>query len=270
VRARSRSRGFPAPFAAAADARRGQALGQGDEADAKAVGRRSVSVALVTAIVLGLVMVPMVDLVAAALTTDDATAVVLAPLLLSIAVAQPMLQTHFTLAGVFRGAGDNWTPLVSAAIGNWGVRVPLALLCAYVLKTGVNWVWAVLVLDHVARVMAAHLISQRPLAAKAADDARRALSGVKPDDVETISCSKFSRMISRFSAAERSPSSSSNSRGEARPRGVGNRSPPARALRRSSAPAPARRPRRTGHHTCLRNSSLGVPGGAPKRHMSLL
>lgn len=139
-------------FAAAAATLVGQALGRGDEGEAKAVGRRAVSVALVTAIALGLLMVPMVDLVAATLTTDDATAVVLAPLLLSIAVAQPMLQTHFTLAGVFRGAGDNWTPLVSAAIGNWGVRVPLALLCAYVLKTGVNWVWAVLVLDHVARV----------------------------------------------------------------------------------------------------------------------
>lgn len=140
-------------FAAAAATLVGQALGRGDEAEAKAVGRRAVSIALVTAIVLGAVAVPMVDPVATALTTDEATAVVLAPLLLSIALAQPMLQSHFTLAGVFRGAGDNWTPLVSAAIGNWGVRVPLALLFAYGLKTSVNWVWAVLVLDHVARVM---------------------------------------------------------------------------------------------------------------------
>jgi putative MATE family efflux protein len=139
-------------FGAAAATLVGQALGRGDEGEAKAVGRRAVSVAFVTATVLGLLAIPLVDLLAGALTTDEATSTVLAPLLLAIAVAQPMLQTHFTLAGVFRGAGDNWTPLVSAAIGNWGVRVPLALLCAYVLKTGVNWVWAVLVLDHVARV----------------------------------------------------------------------------------------------------------------------
>ncbi len=138
-------------FAAAAATLVGQALGRHDEAEAKAVGRRAVSVAFVTAVVLGLLSIPLVDSVAGALTTDRATAAVLAPLLFAIAVAQPVLQSHFTLAGVFRGAGDNWTPLVSAAIGNWGVRVPLALLFAHVLKMGVNWVWAVLVLDHVAR-----------------------------------------------------------------------------------------------------------------------
>jgi putative MATE family efflux protein len=139
-------------FAAAVATLVGQALGRGDEAEARVVGRRAASVAFVTALVLGLLAIPMVNPVSGALTTDAATSKVLAPLLLAIAVAQPMLQTHFTLAGVFRGAGDNWTPLVSAAIGNWGVRVPLAVLCAYVLKTNVNWVWAVLVLDHVARV----------------------------------------------------------------------------------------------------------------------
>lgn len=138
-------------FAAAAATLVGQALGRGDETEAKAVARRAVSIAFVTAVVLGLLSIPLIDSVAGVLTTDRATAAVLAPLLFSIAVAQPMLQSHFTLAGVFRGAGDNWTPLVSAVIGNWGVRVPLALLFAYVLKMGVNWVWAVLVLDHVAR-----------------------------------------------------------------------------------------------------------------------
>jgi putative MATE family efflux protein len=140
-------------FAAAAATLVGQALGRGDERDAVDIARRSVSVALWTAIVLGALAAGLRDPIANALTTDAGTAAVLAPLLLSIAVAQPMLQTHFTLAGVFRGAGDNWTPLVSAAIGNWAVRVPLALLCAYVLETGIGWVWAVLVLDHVARVV---------------------------------------------------------------------------------------------------------------------
>lgn len=140
-------------FAAAAATLVGQALGRGDERDAIAVGRRSVAVALWTALALGLVTAVLKDAIATVLTTDAETASVLTPLLLSIAVAQPMLQTHFTLAGVFRGAGDNWTPLVSAAIGNWAVRVPLAMLCANVLKTGIHWVWAVLVLDHVARVI---------------------------------------------------------------------------------------------------------------------
>ena len=140
-------------FAAAVATLVGQALGRGDVAGATAIGRRAVAVALWTAVILGVVAASLREPIAHALTTDAATIAMLTPLLLSIAVAQPMLQTHFTLAGIFRGAGNNWTPLVSVTVGNWGVRVPLAVLCAKVLHTEIVWVWAVLVVDHVARVI---------------------------------------------------------------------------------------------------------------------
>lgn len=140
-------------FAAAVATLVGQALGRGDEQAATVIGRRAVAVALWTAVVLGAATVWLREPIANALTTDPATIAVLTPLLLSIAIAQPMLQTHFTLAGIFRGAGNNWTPLVSVTVGNWGVRVPLAILCAKVLHTDIVWVWAVLVVDHVARMI---------------------------------------------------------------------------------------------------------------------
>jgi putative MATE family efflux protein len=140
-------------FAAAVATLVGQALGRGDEEGATVIGRRAVAIALWTAIVLGAATVWLREPIAHALTTDPATIAVLTPLLLSIAIAQPMLQTHFTLAGIFRGAGNNWTPLVSVTVGNWGVRVPLAILCAKVLHTDIVWVWAVLVVDHVTRMI---------------------------------------------------------------------------------------------------------------------
>ena len=49
-------------------------------------------------------------------TDDRATIAALGPFLLCLAISQPMLQLHFTLAGVHRGAGDTWTPLIAATV----------------------------------------------------------------------------------------------------------------------------------------------------------
>ena len=55
------------------------------------------------------------------------------------------------LAGAHRGAGDTWTPLVAATVGNWLFRVPLALACAIWWETSVVWIWVAIVFDHVSR-----------------------------------------------------------------------------------------------------------------------
>jgi len=138
-------------FAAAVATLVGQALGRGDERLAVSIGKRAVAMSLVVAIVLGCVAgfgrIPIARL----FTQDPETIATLGPFLLCLALAQPMLQGHFTLAGVHRGAGDTWTPLVAAFVGNWGVRVPGALICAYVFHTSLVWIWAVIVLDHTVR-----------------------------------------------------------------------------------------------------------------------
>jgi Na+-driven multidrug efflux pump len=76
----------------------------------------------------------------------------LVPFMMMLAIAQPFMGAHFTLAGVLRGSGDTVTPLVGAAIGNWGFRVPLAALAAHA-GTGLPWVWAALVADHLSRML---------------------------------------------------------------------------------------------------------------------
>jgi putative MATE family efflux protein len=129
----------------------GQALGREDADDAERIGRRaawlSFGVAAVLGLVAGLGRGPL-----SRVFTDDATVVaVLEPFLLCLAIAQPMLQLHFTLGGVHRGAGETMTPLVAAALGNWGVRVPLALFFVYVLEAPVTWLWAAIIFDHTAR-----------------------------------------------------------------------------------------------------------------------
>ncbi len=138
-------------FGAATATLVGQALGA-DRADvAERTGWLATRIALVTAIVLGLLCAVARGPLARIFTDDAATIAALGPFMLTLALAQPMLQTHFTLGGAHRGAGDTWTPLIAAAVGTWGFRVPLALLFSRVLDAGLVWVWAALVVDHFVR-----------------------------------------------------------------------------------------------------------------------
>ena len=89
---------------------------------------------------------------AAAFAGDARIAEDLAPFMMMLAIAQPFMGAHFTLAGVLRGSGDTVTPLVGAAVGNWGLRVPLAALASHV-GAGLSWVWAALIADHFSRMM---------------------------------------------------------------------------------------------------------------------
>jgi len=138
-------------FAAAVATLVGQALGAGDMKEAEQIGRRAAFLALSVAVLLGVVGALARTPIAEMFTNDPATVATLGPFLLCLAISQPMLQLHFTLAGVHRGAGDTWTPLVAATVGNWGFRVPIAAVCAHVLHTELMWLWVALIFDHLAR-----------------------------------------------------------------------------------------------------------------------
>jgi putative MATE family efflux protein len=138
-------------FGTAAATLVGQALGAGKLNDAKAAGWRSTRAAVAAAVTLGIVCALFRTPLAEMFTNDPATVAALGPFLLCLALTQPFLQAHFTLAGAHRGAGDTFTPFVAAAVGNWGLRVPLAVVCTQVLRLDLVWVWYVLTLDHMAR-----------------------------------------------------------------------------------------------------------------------
>ncbi len=138
-------------FGAAVATLVGQALGRGAEGEAERVGRHAARMAVVVAVFLGVFAGAARFPIARLFTTDAETVATLGPFMLVLAFAQPMLQLHFTLAGMHRGAGDTWTPMVAATVGNWGLRVPIASLCALVLHTSLGWLWAALLFDHTAR-----------------------------------------------------------------------------------------------------------------------
>jgi putative MATE family efflux protein len=140
-------------FAQAAATIVGQALGAGDLWLAERATRRAATLAVGVAVVMGLLAALLDRPLARFFTADPHTVEALIPFMMCLAIAQPFMQLHFTLAGAFRGAGDTVTSLIAAVIGNWMFRVPFALLVTRVLHADLFWVWAVLMLDHVARAI---------------------------------------------------------------------------------------------------------------------
>ena len=137
-------------FAAAAATLVGHALGSEDRGAAVRAGWRAARFAVGVSIVLGLVFGLGRAPLARIFTNDASVLAELGPFMLTLALTQPLLGFHFTLAGALRGAGDTVTPLVAATTGNWAFRVPLAMAFTHA-GLPVVWMWLVLVFDHIAR-----------------------------------------------------------------------------------------------------------------------
>jgi len=129
----------------------GQALGAHDPEAARRAGLRSVGLAVSVSVLLGAAFALAREPLARTFTSDAAVIAELVPFMLLLALAQPLLGVHFTLAGALRGAGDTMSPLLAASVGNWVFRVPLAWACVRMLDAPVTWVWWCLVVDHLAR-----------------------------------------------------------------------------------------------------------------------
>jgi putative MATE family efflux protein len=129
------------------------ALGAGDAARARRSGWQATRLGLWIALGLGALFIALRIRLAQCFTDDPAVVRDLDPFILLLGIALPFLVTHFTLAGALRGAGDTVTPLKAAAIGNWLFRVPLGYLFGVVLQLSLPWVWAIMLIDHLARAV---------------------------------------------------------------------------------------------------------------------
>ena len=138
-------------FGAAASTLVGQALGARKPAAAVRAGWRTTGLALGVALVLGGLCLLLPRQLAGLFTDDAALQDALVPFLVVMALAQPMLQSHFALGGAHRGAGDTVTPFLAATVGNWVVRVPLAAWLAFSVHAPVLWIWLVILADHAVR-----------------------------------------------------------------------------------------------------------------------
>jgi putative MATE family efflux protein len=140
-------------FSVAAATLVGHSLGAGEAKAAASAGWRAARLALGVSITLGLAFGLLRVPIARLFTTDQGVVEALGPFMLMLALAQPPMGVHFTLGGALRGAGDTWTPLVAAFLGNWAFRVPLSYIFAQGFDLSVTWVWAALIADHFVRAV---------------------------------------------------------------------------------------------------------------------
>jgi putative MATE family efflux protein len=140
-------------FGVAASTFVGHALGAGESARARRIGWRSLGQALLVMSALGIAFLFLRDPLSRAFTSDARIVESLVPFMTMLAIAQPFMGAHFTLGGVLRGAGDTVTPLIGAAVGNWGFRVPLAWLASHAFAAPLTWVWSALIADHFSRML---------------------------------------------------------------------------------------------------------------------
>jgi putative MATE family efflux protein len=129
------------------------ALGAGDAELARRSGALASRIGVIIALALGSVFILFRLPIARCFTHDNAVIVALDPFILLLGVGLPFLVMHFTLSGALRGAGDTFTPLWAATIGNWVFRVPLGYFAAQVFHVALFWVWSIMIVDHVSRAI---------------------------------------------------------------------------------------------------------------------
>ncbi|MGW8377789.1 MATE family efflux transporter [Streptomyces sp. ODS28] len=105
----------------------GRYLGAGDEAGARAACRRMVQWGIVSGLVLGAAVALVRPLFMPLFTTDPTVIDQLTPVLLVVAVTQPIAGVVFVLDGVLMGAGDG-PYLAWAMLATLAVFAPVALL----------------------------------------------------------------------------------------------------------------------------------------------
>jgi len=143
----------PSAFSIAASTLVAQALGAERPREAERAGWRATRFSVLVALVLGLLYALFREPLGSLFTDDPGVIAAMSPFMLVLALVQPVMGLHFTLAGALRGAGDTVTPLLSAGLGNWGLRVPIAFAFARLLQLELAWVWSALIFDHLARAI---------------------------------------------------------------------------------------------------------------------
>ena len=139
-------------FVMAASGLVGQALGEGRPDKADAALRECGRLALAVMVPMGLLFLAFPGVFTRVFAPGLPAVAGLAAACVRIAgVNQPFMALAMTLAGGLRGAGDTRSPVATAVVGVWLVRVPLAWALAYPAGLGLRGIWITMIVDWAAR-----------------------------------------------------------------------------------------------------------------------
>lgn len=140
-----------AGFSIAATTLIGQAIGAGDEELARRYSHELSFWVIVLTVATASLLLFFPGQILGLLTTD-ANVISLGSIYLRLmALAQIPQQLSGVLGGAIRGSGNTRAPMYVAALGLWGIRLPLAYVLAFPFKLGVTGVWGAMTLDLMVR-----------------------------------------------------------------------------------------------------------------------
>jgi putative MATE family efflux protein len=144
-----------AGFAVAAATAVGQSLGANNIARAKIENYEANRLAVIVMAGMGVIFFFFPYLLLRAFTSDPEVISLGSLFLKIVAVMQVPLAITMVLSGSLKGAGDTRFLVLVTLTGMWLVRLPIAFILAGVLHLGIAYVWGVMVLDWVARMIVA-------------------------------------------------------------------------------------------------------------------
>lgn len=125
----------------------GQALGAKDKTLAKTYLRQIVKLSVIITIFTSLILIVFPHPMMRILTNNNDVINLGAVYLMLMGMVQLPQNIAGVLGGAMRGAGYTKVPMIIAGAGLWGIRVPLTLIVAYLLKRTIVSIWVVMSID---------------------------------------------------------------------------------------------------------------------------
>jgi putative MATE family efflux protein len=138
-------------FATAASTLVGQHLGEGEGGRAARSGWRSLVWSIVSMTAVGVAVVSFAEPIARWFIDDDLVVGLTVDFIWILFAVQPFMAVEFTLGGALRGAGDTRFPLACVFVGLFVFRLGPAIAAAQLLGASIQWVWAALIFDYLAK-----------------------------------------------------------------------------------------------------------------------
>ncbi len=140
-------------FSVAASALVGQSLGANRPEAAESQGWECSKMALWVMSAVGVALFAAARPIALIYVSDARVVALTAEFVRILAVCQPAMALHMSLAGSLVGAADTRWPLYGSFIGMYLVRMPLALLAAHAFGLSITWIWLIILADHYGKAL---------------------------------------------------------------------------------------------------------------------
>jgi putative MATE family efflux protein len=135
-------------FSVAASTLVGQSLGAKEPAEASAYGWESTKLAAIVMSLIGVGLFVAARPIGLIYVDEENVIAYIVIFVRILALCQPGMAVTFTLSGALIGAADTRWPLYASVVGMFLIRIPLAIVAAYVFGLSITWVWMIILADH--------------------------------------------------------------------------------------------------------------------------